>query len=370
MKKIKIMKWLFLICIVIFIGACSINSKLSSSSMQSLSKSAHYNQGKFRNTIEKDSRSSGGTLLRIIKRSIFEKSTDNVPSKSLPMQAVSRAQLDALSNDELHLIKLGHSSILLKVYGKYVLIDPMFSERASPFQFAGPKRFHPTPISIGELPDIDKVLISHNHYDHLDKSTIKQLISKTQEFLVPLGNDVELKKWGVDQSKIKIFNWWQEYKTADTLFAFTPAQHFSGRSLSDRNHTLWGSWVIKTKKDSLYFSGDSGYFSGFKEIGDKYGPFDLTLIETGAYNKRDWPDVHMIPEDSVKAHLDLRGKKMLPIHNSTFDLAFHPWYEPLQRVSVEAKKRQVDLITPIVGVVFTSSEKAKTKPWWKDWLPK
>lgn len=370
MKKIKILTWLLLVCIGTFIGACSINSKLSSSTVESLSKSAHYKQGKFRNTAEKDTRSFSTTMLRIIKRSIFEESIDNFPNKLLPVKVVTRSQLDTLSNDELYLIKLGHSSILLKVYGKYWLIDPMFSERASPFQFAGPKRFHPVPLSIEELPPIDKVLISHNHYDHLDKATIQKLISKTQEFLVPLGNDVELKRWGVDSSKIKVFNWWQEYKTIDALFVFTPTQHFSGRSLSDRNNTLWGSWVIKTAKDSLYFSGDSGYFSGFKEIGDKYGPFDLTMIETGAYNNKDWPDVHMTPEDSVKAHIELRGKAMLPIHNSTFDLSFHPWYEPLERVSVEAQKRQVNLKTPIVGEVFTTKQKTKVNQWWKEWLPK
>ena len=359
----KFLKWLLFIFIVFFVAACSINSTLSSSAVKNLSRTNNFKDGKFFNVPKIEPKSFGATMLRIMKRSIFEKQIDNTPKKVISVKPVTREQLDALSNDEFHVLKLGHSSILIKVFGKYILIDPMFSEYASPFQFAGPKRFHPTPISIRDLPNIDKVLISHNHYDHLDKNTIKQLITKTSEYLVPLGNKKELKKWGVDDSKITEFNWWQEYQTKDILFAFTPSQYFSGRSLNDRNRTLWGSWVMKTSRGSLYFSGDSGYFSGFKEIGQKYGPFDITLVENGAYNG-DWSDVHLFPAESVKAHIDLRGRTMLPIHNSTFDLAFHPWYEPLERITVEAKKQSVSLSTPIVGEIFTIKQKAITKPWW------
>jgi len=363
MFRRKLKKWLLFIVIAILVGACSINSKLSFDSIKNLSDLPHYSNGQFQNVPKISNKSFSRTMAKIIKRSIFEKDIDNKPTKPLPLKTLTKSQLNALSDDELFLVRLGHSSILLKVYGKYWLLDPMFSKYASPFQFAGPKRFHAPPISINELPDIDKVLISHNHYDHLDENTIKQLMAKTNEFLVPLGNKKGLVNWGVEQSKVKEFNWWQEYQSKDALFVFTPSQHFSGRSLSDRNHTLWGSWVIKTPSDSLYFSGDSGYFNGFKKIGDKYGPFDFTMIETGAYN-REWPNVHMFPEDSVKAHMDLRGKIMMPIHNGTFDLAFHPWYEPLERVTVEAKKQKVNLTTPIVGEVFSIKQEAQINPWW------
>lgn len=364
MNKNKSIKWLLFIIVCGFITACSINSKLSSSTVKSLSSSAHYSNGKFRNTSRLSTKSFGVIALKAFKRNIFEPEKNTRPKKPLPIKVVTRAQLDALSNNELHLIKLGHSSILLKVYGKYLLLDPIFSKRASPFSFVGPKRFQPPPIKIADLPNIDKVLISHNHYDHLDTATIKKLAKKTKEFLVPLGVESDLKKWGIDKAKIKSFNWWQEYQSKDELFVFTPTQHFSGRSLSDRNKTLWGSWVIKTKKEKLYFSGDSGYFDGFKKIGDKYGPFDLTMIETGAYDK-DWANIHMFPEQSVQAHIDLRGKIMLPIHNSSFDLSFHPWYEPLERVSAAARKRQVNVTTPIVGEVFTTKQKVLDNPWWE-----
>ncbi|MGB1008752.1 MAG: MBL fold metallo-hydrolase [Thiolinea sp.] len=363
MKLIRFFKWLLIISLVTIIGACAVNSKISSSVIASLKNSDHFKDGKFHNTAPQDERGFG-KFMEIMGRWVTEEKVDSVPAKPVPVKTVTRKQLDALSNDAFHLIKLGHSSLLLKVYGEYWLIDPMFSERASPFNFAGPKRFHPPPITIKELPPITRVLISHNHYDHFDKASIEQLASKTREFLSPLGTDGDLKKWGVAPQKIKTFDWWQEFKTDKALLVFTPSQHFSGRGLNDRNSTLWGSWVIKTARERVYYSGDSGYFAGFKAIGDKYGPFDLTLLETGAYNT-DWPDVHMFPEESVKAHLDLRGKTLLPVHNGTFDLSFHPWYEPFERVTKAAKAQGVQLTIPLVGEVFTARQQGITEPWWQ-----
>lgn len=363
MKFIKILKWLFIISLGVIIGACAMNSKLSSSVTAMLQNSDHFKDGKFHNTAPQDPRGFG-KFMEIMGRWVTEEKTDPEPTKPIPLKTVTRAQLETLSNDTLHLIKLGHSSTLLKVYGEYWLLDPMFSERASPFSFVGPKRFHPTPITIAELPPISRVLISHNHYDHLDKASIEQLAAKTEQFLIPLGVGGDLEKWGVAPDKIKAFDWWQELQTDKALLAFTPSQHFSGRGLNDRNSTLWGSWVIKTAGESIYYSGDSGYFDGFKTIGEKYGPFDLTLLEVGAYNT-DWPDVHMFPEEAVQVHLDLRGTTMLPVHNSTFDLSFHPWYEPLERVTRAATKKGVKVTTPIVGEVFTAKQEASINQWWQ-----
>ena len=341
------------------------NKHVEANIVEPLDASVNYREGKFHNAVAKK-QPSFGEMMHVFKRYLTEKKIDPEPKNGLPLTALTREKLDALSDDEVHFVKLGHSSILIKASGKYLLIDPVFADRASPFSFLGPKRFQPTPISIEALPPIDMVLISHNHYDHLDKVAIKKLVGKTKQFLVPMGVEGDLQKWGVDKDKVMRFNWWQELQIDDILFAFTPTQHFSGRGLGDGNKTLWGSWVIKTTDKSLYFSGDSGYFDGFKTIGEKYGPFDLTMIESGAYNE-DWPDVHMFPNESVQAHIDLQGVMMLPIHNSTFDLSFHPWYEPLDRVTAEAKKRQVKLTTPTVGEVFTV-EQSRSLSWWKKYL--
>ena len=361
----KILSWILLVGVVLFLGGYVINKFVESTISEPIEASENYRDGKFYNAAPREE-PSFGKLLEIAKRWYTEEKVDSQPAKPLPLLPVTRSQLDELSDDELHLVKLGHSSMLLKMYGEYWLIDPMFSDRASPFSFLGPKRFQQTPISLADLPPIAKVLISHNHYDHLDKAAIMALASKTEQFLVPQGVEGDVEKWGVDRKKIMSFGWWQELQTDKTLVAFTPTQHFSGRGLSDGNKTLWGSWVIKAPDASLYFSGDSGYFDGFKAIGGKYGPFDLTMIETGAYNT-DWADIHMLPEESVQAHIDLKGVALMPVHNSTFDLSFHPWYEPLERVSAEAEKQEVQLFTPLVGEVFTAKPVVpsdESKQWW------
>lgn len=338
---------------------------------ESLAGFSQYKNGRFYNSKTFEQPGFMKTLA-IFKRYFTEPAKDKVPLKAVPVEQVSRAQLDALPDNDLHFIKLGHSSILLKVYGEYWLLDPVFSERASPFSFLGPKRFHQTPIRLDELPDIDKVLISHNHYDHLDKASVKKLVAKTKQFLVPLGVETDLQKWGVAAENIKRFDWWQELETHNSLIAFTPTQHFSGRGIGDSNTTLWGSWVIKTAAGSIYFSGDSGYFDGFKQIGKQYGPFDIAFIETGAYDN-DWAHIHMTPEQSVQAYLDLNGRVMVPVHNGTFDLAFHSWYDPLERVNTAAGASGAVLLTPVFGqpISITSlSQHVETNTkWWRKLMP-
>ncbi|HEX9390365.1 MAG TPA: MBL fold metallo-hydrolase [Usitatibacteraceae bacterium] len=249
--------------------------------------------------------------LQILWRFTFRKPAGTVPGTPIPVQAISRAQL--LAAPDRSLFRLGHSTMLLKLRGEFWLTDPVFSERASPLQWMGPRRFHQAPIGIAELPPIKGVILSHDHYDHLDFAAILQLAGKTALFLAPLGVGDTLIQWGVPAGKVRQLDWWQSTEVDGLHLVATPAQHFSGRGLRDGNRTLWASWVIVDDDLRLFFSGDSGYFGGFKQIGERFGPFDLTMIETGAYD-HDWPDVHMQPEQTLQAHLDLRGRHLLPVH--------------------------------------------------------
>ncbi|GAB3480197.1 MBL fold metallo-hydrolase [Marinomonas epiphytica] len=357
-------KWFVIVTALLLIAGYFINASVRAKlpPSQSLS-SDHYRGGQFHNAKPKDPLGFRKSV-ELWWRFFTEKKVAPAPEQPLPIKSVTKQELNNLDDKSVHLVKLGHSTILLKIMGEYWLIDPVFGERASPFSFLGPKRFHQPPINITDLPAISRVLISHNHYDHLDKSSIKQLADKVGAFSVPLGVEADLMAWGVDPSRITSFDWWQEEQIRTTKIAFTPTQHFSGRGIGDANKTLWGSWVIDSEHGKVFFSGDSGYFPGFKEIGERYGPFDLTLIETGAYDK-DWPDIHMKPEQSVQAHMDLQGKVMVPIHNGTFDLAFHTWFDPFERVSAAAQQQSVQLSTPTFGQFFTAKSTASEEKWWQ-----
>ncbi|CAN5265338.1 MBL fold metallo-hydrolase [soil metagenome] len=287
-----------------------------------------------------------------------------VPVDPIPVRALDRASLDALDPSANHVIRLGHSSHLLKLRGKYWLIDPVFSQRASPVQWAGPKRFHPTPLPLTELPPIEGLILSHDHYDHLDVATIAYLRERVQRYFVPLGVGQRLQDMDVPADRIEEFDWWQKGRYGEVELTATPAQHFSGRGLFDRDRTLWASWVIQSGAERIFYSGDSGYFPGFRQIGERFGGFDIALMENGAYDTY-WPSVHMQPEESVKAFEDLRGKLLYVVHNSTFDLAFHTWRDPLDRISALAAEKNIALATPEIGEVLTLGKPRENVLWWK-----
>ncbi len=331
------------------------------------SESRHHNaKGGFVNTAADFSDDTA--IMPLLMRYVTEKRVDATPEQQPPLVELTTEQLHSLPRDRDLVIRLGHSSIFMQLDGKRWLIDPVFSERASPFSFIGPKRFHPTPIALDSLPRIDGVIISHDHYDHLDEKTIKYLAASTSHFIVPLGVDKHLLKWGVSADKIQALDWWQSFSLGNTMITATPTQHFSGRGLFDKNDTLWASYVIESNRNKLYFSGDSGYFDGFREIGERFGPFTLTMIETGAYDK-DWPTIHMTPEQSIQAHIDLKGRHMMPIHNGTFDLAFHSWYEPLERIVELANSADVSIVTPVMGQALDIDDKIQLATtntlWWR-----
>ena len=302
---------------------------------------------------------------KIWSRFLFGTKVGTVPVDAIPVQPLTGAQLEALDQQANHVVRLGHSSHLLKLQGRYWLIDPVFGERVSPFSFMGPKRFHPTPLKLEDLPPIEGLLLSHDHYDHLDQPTIEYLAQRVKRYFVPLGVGARLVDMGVPPDRIQELDWWQGASHAGVALTATPSQHFSGRTLSDRNRTLWASWVLQAGGQRIYFSGDSGYFDGFRQIGERFGGFDLALLENGAYDAY-WPAVHMTPEETVQAHLDLRARVLYSVHNSTFDLAMHPWREPLDRLADLSEARQIELATPEIGEVLTVGKARTNQRWWKD----
>ncbi|MCO1335558.1 MBL fold metallo-hydrolase [Microbulbifer sp. OS29] len=320
---------------------------------------------KFQNT-EIDYKSGVGNIADIIGAYVRAERAAPVPKAPLPLQLITEEVL-ASNESQPTVYRLGHSSVLIRLDGEYVLTDPVFSERASPVQWMGPKRFHPLPLPLQALPALKAVIISHDHYDHLDKASVRSLDKKVERFIVPTGVGKHLRDWGIAEGKITELAWWQSLSVGSLQFTATPAQHFSGRGLTDRDKTLWASWVIGGRDARIFFSGDSGYFGGFREIGERFGPFDVTLIETGAYNDL-WSQVHMKPEESVLAHLDLRGRAMIPIHNSTFDLALHDWFEPLERAQTAAEARGATLLTPVIGAPVNVRAPVPTQAWWREFI--
>jgi L-ascorbate metabolism protein UlaG (beta-lactamase superfamily) len=286
------------------------------------------------------------------------------PTGDIPIVVLDKKSFPESIHEGLFFSWLGHSSVLLKISGNRILIDPVFSTYASPVPFFV-KRFSQPPISAEQLPKVDIVLITHNHYDHLDKSAVKILSQQGSRFLVPEGVGSHLRAWGIPDKQIEELTWWQQTEYKDVLFACVPARHFSGRGLFDTDKTLWAGWVIQGKSKSVYCSGDTGYADHFKAIGRTYGPFDLTIFKIGAYAEK-WPDIHINPEEAVQAHLEVRGKLLLPVHWATFNLALHPWDEPIIRVIKAAKENNARLTTPVIGEIINTEGTIENKEWWEN----
>ncbi|MCW2858014.1 MAG: hypothetical protein JWR52_3629 [Marmoricola sp.] len=263
---------------------------------------------------------------------------------------------------------LGHATVLLEVAGRWVLTDPVWSDRVSPSPTVGPKRSHPVPIDLADLPRLDAVLISHDHYDHLDMATIDWLTeNQTMPIVVPLGIGSHLRSWGVAEDRIVELDWDQSVDFGDLTLTCTEARHFSGRGFT-RNKTLWSSWVVAAGRGAerrrVFFGGDTGYTPAFVGLGEKYGPFDLTVLPIGAYDNR-WSDIHMNPAEAVQTHLDVNGALFLPIHWATFDLAFHTWSGPVEWLVEEAEERGIDVALPRPGERFTAAD-VPTAVWWRE----
>ncbi len=364
-KRFAHLSWAVLAVASLLLAAgCSAIGDTSAPSLSAKANASKQFDGeKFKNVLPLRPRPFGESLS--VLRGQFFGDQVRTPPAPIPVVQIDPSVFSAAPG--LRAWWLGHASVLMEIDGKRLLIDPMFSERASPFSFVGPKRFHPPPIALEQLPAIDAVLISHDHYDHLDMATVQALGRKGTHFYVPLGIGDDLRFWGLPQAQIHELDWGESVKLGDLTLFSGAAQHYSGRGLTDRNETLWGSWTIVGPQHRAFYAGDTGYTPHFKQLGERFGPIDLTIIKIGAYGPGVvWADIHMTAEQAVLAHVDLRGKRMLPVHWATFNMAHHDWNEPPELALKAAREKGVDMVTPRVGEKLTAGEAFVSTTWWRE----
>jgi L-ascorbate metabolism protein UlaG (beta-lactamase superfamily) len=291
------------------------------------------------------------------------------PICPLPLVTDAATRLARPSSSGLRVTWLGHSTTLIELDGATFLTDPIWSERSGPSPLVGPRRFHPPPLSIEALPKLDAVIVSHEHYDHLDMASIKALAKRGVPFYVPLGVGAHLSTWGVAKAQIHELDWWQraQIKPGVTLVS-TPARHFNGRGYPLREGTFWTSWSLLGPQHRVFFSGDTGLTEGFREVGKREGPFDLALFEIGQYHPS-WGEIHLGPLGALEAHALLGAKVLFPIHWATFQLGMHDWNEPPETLLREAAKRQVSVVTPRLGEPIEPTQQPDTPPWWRAYPP-
>ena len=322
--------------------------------------SPHWSDGRFTNEQPMWTNTRSG-LLRLL-----ESTPGNSPDAPGPVVIDGGKTLRIPAASGLRVTWLGHSSVLIEIDGVTALTDPLWSERASPLSWVGPKRWYPSPVALSELPRIDVVMISHDHYDHLDRETtiaLAAMANCTTTFVVPLGVGAHLERWGVPAARIVELDWWQTARVGSLEIAATPARHASGRISGQSDSTLWAGYALFGAQHRVWYSGDTGFHSALAEIGRRFGPFDVTLIEAGQYDA-DWPDWHLGPEQAVEAHGLVRGKRMIPVHWGLLNLAHHSWTEPVERVLAAARCRNVEVLVPRPGESIEPTSASSSVRWW------
>ncbi len=327
--------------------------------------SPHWKNGKFQNAVDISMMIDLKDFPRVIRKQFFGKSARS-PEQALPIQPFDKTTF-LRQNEQAKFIWYGHSVLLANIRGKICLIDPMLGPDTTPIAPTVTKRFSENTLDlIEDFPPIDILLMTHDHYDHLDYASILRLKPKVKQYFVAMGVKRHLVSWGVESSLITEFDWWDSQELDNCKITFTPTQHFSGRGLTDRFKTLWGGWVFQTPNESIWFSGDGGYGNHFTEIGERLGPFDLAFMECGQYNT-DWHPVHLFPEESIRAALDAGAKTVMPVHWAGFDLSYyHTWKEPAEQFVHFASEQEVPYLLPQLGEIFTQSSRLAS-PWWENY---
>jgi len=328
--------------------------------LERLKQSPNYKRNAFQNLSHTPMKPDDISYWKMM-REFFKKNKDTVPRGLLPS---IRTDLNKLNSAKPVIVWFGHSSYLIRIENKNFLIDPVFSGNAAPLSFMV-KAFPGSNIYKPEdMPAIDYLILTHDHYDHLDFKTVRKLKKKVDKIYCSLGVSSHLKYWGFDINKITEMDWWESKQLEENIsLTAAPGRHFSGRGIK-RGQTFWSSFILKTRDHNLYLGGDSGYDLHFKEIGNKYGPFDIAILEAGQYNTM-WPLIHMMPEETVQAAIDLRAKALLPVHWGKFTLAMHAWNDPVKRVLDKAKELNMKVLTPKIGQPLVLDDSFQSETWWE-----
>lgn len=346
---------------VIILSQSKFGKNPDGNSIEKIKTSKNFQDGEFKNFSESPVYAGEGSVFKEAVKYFLLKVDHRYPDDSIPFIKTDLKNVD--SNSEI-LVWLGHSSYFLQIEGKKILVDPVLSGYAAPFESMNKAFMGSDWYKAENIPDIDYLFISHDHYDHLDYETIIKLKDRVKQVICPLGVGSHFEHWGFEKEKITELDWYEKAETNSEWEIYaTPARHYSGRGLK-RNKTLWASFVLNTAKKTIYIGGDSGYDTHFKEIGNKYGPFDLAILELGQYHEN-WKFIHMLPEHFFLAANDLKAQKVMGVHNSKFALGKHAWFDPLETITELSKDSKIPLLTPMIGEPLNLNDSTQTfTQWW------